>query len=137
METILDLATGTTTLGFVAVALLLFLIAIALGSVTVFRSEIAEGDFRRKAALMPAFEELQAAQAALGEKRHERDVLLEEMQALRQEQNEAQRQRGDAQHWQSIAAQAKRDYDNRQDLIDEVERFAPRVRGRGEELGGT
>ena len=55
--------------------------------------------------------------------RQERSELLQELKALHQEQAEAQRHRLDAEHWQSIAAQAKRDYDNRQDLIEEVERI--------------
>ena len=121
LESLANLATGSTTLWFAAAAILLFLIAIAVGTATVIRSEIAEGDYRRKVALMPAFESLRAAEAALGEKRRERDQLLEQLKALHQEQAEAQRHRLDAQHWQSLAEQAKRDYDNKQDLIDEVE----------------
>lgn len=123
LETLLDLITGTTALWFVAAALLLFVIAIALGSDQVRRAELEEGDYQRKAALMPAFAELQAAEASLGEKRRERDELLEELKAIHQEQAEAQRHRLDAEHWQSLAEQAKRDYENREELVAEVERL--------------
>ena len=123
LETTFNLFTGSTTLWFAAAALLVFMVATAVGSVTVFRSELAESDFRRKADLMPAFAELQAAEAALGERRREHNELLEELSSLRREQAEAQRHELDAQHWQSLAEQAKRDYDNRQELVDEVERL--------------
>ena len=123
LETSLNLLSGPTTLLFAGAALLLYVFAVAVGSVTVKRSELAEDEYRRKAALYPAYESLQAAEAALGEKRRERDELLEELNSLRQEQAEAQRHQLDAQHWQSLAEQAKRDYENRQDLVDEVERL--------------
>lgn len=140
-DAFLNLLAGSTTLWFAAGALLLFVIAIGIGSFTVSRSEVAEGEFRRKAALMPSFQTLEAAAAALREKRTERDELLEELRTLRQEQAEAERHRLDAQHWQSLADQAKRDYDGRQDLIDEVDRLrtayenaAAELASRNEEL---
>ena len=123
LDTSLNLFVGSTTLWFPVAALLLFLVAMAVGSVTVFRSEVAEDDFRRKTALMPAYEDLQAAEASLREKQRERGELLDEIKSLRQEQAESQRHQLDAQHWQSLAEQAKRDYENRQDLVDEVERL--------------
>lgn len=123
VESLVNMTASSPTLWFAAAVLVLFLIAIAVGSLAVFRSELAEGDFRRKMALMPAFAELQAAAASLGEKRRERDELLKELDTLRKQQAEAQRHQLDAQHWQAIAEQAKRDYDNRQNLIDEVERL--------------
>ena len=134
LDTLLNLTTGSTTLWFSMAALLLFLVAIAVGSVTVFRSELAEGDFRHKVALMPAYEDLQAAEAALGEKRRERDELLEQVSSLRREQAEAQRHQLDAQHWQSLAEQAKRDYDNKQDLVDEVERLRTAYEDKAKDL---
>ena len=140
-EAVLNLLVGSTTLWFAAGALLLFLIAITVGSFMVSRFEVAEGEFRRKAALMPSFQDLEAASATLREKRSERDELLEELKTLRQEQAESERHRLDAQHWQSLADQAKRDYDGRQELIDEVdglrteyENAAARLASRNEEL---
>ena len=112
---------SSPTLWISAGAMLLFVVAAAFGSMTVLRSEHAESDYRRQAALMPSYLELQAAQATLDEKRSERDELLEEMKILRQEQAEIDRHRLDAEHWRSLADQAKRDYDGRQSLIDEVE----------------
>jgi len=121
LETLLNSATDSTTLWFAVTALLLFVIAIVLGSVAVFQSELAEKEYVTKTSLMPTFEELRSAEASLGDKRRERDELREEMKTLRVEQAEIQRHQLDAQHWQSLAEQAKRDYDNRQELVDEVE----------------
>lgn len=112
---------SSASLWLAAGALLVFAVGGALGSVSVLRSEYTESDYRRRAALMPTYHELQAAEASLDAKRTERDELLEEIRTLRLEEAEIERHRLDAEHWRSLAEQAKHDYENRQDLIDQVD----------------
>jgi uncharacterized coiled-coil DUF342 family protein len=121
VEELLNVAANSTSLLYASVALLFIVAAIMIGGVTVARSELAETDYRQKIDLMPSLNELRAADASLKEKRLEREELLEELKGLQQEYAEARRHQLDAEHWQTLAEQAKSDYDSRQDFVDEVE----------------
>jgi hypothetical protein len=123
IDALLELSGGLTALLFGVGALVLFIIAFFVAAALVNRSEVQGQDHARRAALMPALAELEVASASLVARQEERDTVMEEVRALRQEQAEADRHKLDAEHWQRLADQAKRDYENKKELVDEVDRL--------------
>jgi len=100
---------------------LTFLIAVAVGTVVVFRAQSAENDFAEKLALLPSMDELRASDATLAERRRELAEATDRLRELQREQAETERHRLDAEHWRTLAEQAERDYRDKDDKIREVE----------------
>ena len=100
---------------------LAFLLAVAAGTVTVFRAQNAERDHVEKLTLLPPMKELRAAAATLLERRRDVTETTERLREMQRQQAEAERHYLDATHWRSLAEQAERDYRDKDDKIRAVD----------------
>ena len=96
---------------------LAFLIAVAAGTVTVFRAQHAESDHVERLALLPSMEALQTAAVTLVERRRDVAETTERLRELLADHAQTERHRLKAEHWRSMAEQAERDY---RDKIEEI-----------------
>jgi len=101
----------------------LFTVAVVIGTVKLFRAEAAQADFEERSTLLPTLSKLIQAKEELEYRRGELAKINEELNALRQEQAEGRRNAVDAQHYEALAEETKRAYDNlsqQREIIDQA-----------------
>ena len=99
-----------------------FLIAALLGSFKVIRAETAEREHLERLALLPARDDLAAANAELVFRKEELTKLDGEINGLRAERAEIRRHALDAQHYEAMAKSAKEAYENLGEKITAVDK---------------
>ena len=101
------------------------LISLILSSILVARTEVNNRELSAQRAAYPVLSEIESQIASLGAVHDSRRQQLEELDSrltdLRREKAEAEREAVDAQHWQQMTEQAKRDYEGLDDKNKEVD----------------
>jgi hypothetical protein len=90
----------------------LFVISVFIGAVKLVRAEAVQNDCEERSTRMPALSKLVQTEEELGFRREELAKVNDEIDALRREQAEIRRNAVDAQHYEALAEETKRAYDN-------------------------
>jgi predicted nucleic acid-binding Zn-ribbon protein len=113
-------------LTLIAISVTTLLVALGLGTLVVFRSEMIEKQFVAQSAEFPALSrirsEIAELEAARDARHHELTDLDTQLSDMRRDKAEIEGQKLDAQHWQVLVDKAKRDYENLEDKVAEVDR---------------